>query len=166
MLNGETMNLTQDLPEWSAQGPVAELAEHTCWDLIRGTGVGRLGVSTRDAPEIFPVNYYCEPGTLLFRTADGTKLRDLIANKRVVFEIDSLGLTVNWSVTMKGAAIVKDATYANRRAEDSLPAWTPVSVYRFVEIIPDSISGRRFDRHLSPARITQGHKITIRADHD
>lgn len=155
-MNPKTTNLAEDLPEWSARGPVMELAEQTCWNLIQGHGVGRLGVYGGDFPEIFPVDYYCEAGTIVFRTADGTKLRDLIADAHVVFEIDSLGSVFDWSVTVKGIASVKDMMYTNRSAENALPHWRPVSVYRFVEVIPESISGRRYERQLHPARMDDG----------
>ena len=54
------MNQIADLPEWSAQGPVIELSEERCWSLIAGAGVGRLGVSIDEQPEIFPVNYFAD----------------------------------------------------------------------------------------------------------
>jgi len=155
-MNPMTANLGEDLPEWSAQGPVMQLAEQTCWNLIRGHGVGRLGVYAGDFPEIFPVDYYCEADSIVFRTADGTKLRDLIANAHVVFEIDSLGSEFDWSVTVKGIATVEDVVYTNRSAENALPPWRPVSVYRFVKIIPESVSGRRYERQLHVARLDDG----------
>jgi hypothetical protein len=159
-MNPKTANLAEDLPEWSSRGPVIELAEQTCWNLIQGHGVGRLGVYAGDFPEIFPVDYYCEAGSIVFRTADGTKLRDLIVNAHVVFEIDSLGSAFDWSVTVKGIATVKDAVYTNRSAENALPHWRPVSVYRFVEIIPESISGRRYERQLHVARLDHGKLVS------
>jgi len=137
-----------------------ELAERTCWNLIQGHGVGRLGVYAGNFPDIFPVDYYCEPGSVLFRTAEGTKLRDLLANAHVVFEIDSLGSAFDWSVTVKGTAKIKDLVYTNRSAENALPHWRPVSVYRFVEIEPESISGRRYERQLHMARLDDGKLVS------
>jgi hypothetical protein len=155
-MNPMTANLSEDLPEWSARGPVMELAERTCWNLIQGHGVGRLGVYAGDFPEIFPMDYYCDADTIVFRTTDGSTLHDLIADAHVVFEIDSLGSASDWSVTVKGIASVKDVVYTNRSAENALPPWRPVSVYRFVEIIPESVSGRRYERQLHVARIDSG----------
>ncbi len=146
------MNRSDDLPEWSAQGPVIELSEARCWSLIEGAGVGRLGVSVDDQPEIFPVNYYADGHSLVFRSADGAKFQGLLANRRVAFEVDSVGALHNWSVTVKGTAIVKDSGYENRAAEDALPPWNPVTEYAFVEIVPASISGRQFEHHLSAVR--------------
>jgi hypothetical protein len=154
------MDLDEDLPEWSAQGPVIELAGKTCWDLIRGSGVGRLVVSAADSPEIFPVDYYSEAGSVVFRTASETMLHSLAVNGHVVFEIDSLSPALDWSVIVKGVATVEDSAYVNRSAEDALPLWRPVSVYHFVEIIPESISGRRFERGHRVARMAAGTLLT------
>lgn len=148
------MNRSADLPEWSAQGPVIELSEERCWSLIAGAGVGRLGVSIADEPEIFPVNYFADGGSIIFRSADGTKLRGLVSNRHVVFEVDSVGELHNWSVSVKGTAVVKEPTYANRVAEDALPPWNPVTEYAFVEIVPTSVTGRQFEHHLSAVRRT------------
>jgi uncharacterized protein len=146
------MNPTVDLPEWSAQGPLIELSEKRCWSLISGAGVGRLGVIVNDEPEIFPVNYFADGHTVVFRSADGTKLRSLLANHHVVLEVDSVGDLHNWSVTVKGLADVKGPAYANRAAEDSLPPWNPVSEYVFVEVNPSSITGRQIEHHLNAVR--------------
>lgn len=146
------MNDSVDLPEWSAQGPIIELSEERCWGLIAGAGVGRLGVSVGEQPEIFPVDYYSDGQTLLFRSAEGTKLRSLIANHRVVFEVDSVGELHNWSVSIKGTAVVKDSTYANRAAEDALPPWHPVTEFNFIEVVPSAITGRQIEHHVGAVR--------------
>jgi nitroimidazol reductase NimA-like FMN-containing flavoprotein (pyridoxamine 5'-phosphate oxidase superfamily) len=151
-MKGPRMNRSRDLPDWSAQGPAIELSEETCWDLVAGPGVGRLGVSVDDLPEIFPVNYFADGRSIVFRSADGTKLRSLISNRHVVFEMDSVGDLHNWSVTVKGLAEVKDDTYENRAADEFLPPWNPVTEYVYVEILPSSITGRQFEHHLNAVR--------------
>ena len=146
------MNDTADLPEWSAQGPVIELSEERCWSLIAGAGIGRLGVVIGEQPEIFPVNYFADGHRVVFRSAEGTKLRGIVADRLVVFEVDSVGELHNWSVSLKGAAEVMGPAYANRAAEDALPPWHPVTEYSFVEIRPSSITGRQFEHHLNAVR--------------
>ena len=42
-----------------------------CWDLLRQTEVGRLAVSIHDEPEVFPINFIVDRGTVVFRTARG-----------------------------------------------------------------------------------------------
>ena len=50
------------------------LDTHTCLQLLRTREVGRLAVSSADHPDIFPINYVLDRGTVVFRTAEGTKL--------------------------------------------------------------------------------------------
>ncbi|GIT78402.1 hypothetical protein LLS1_00710 [Leifsonia sp. LS1] len=153
------MGQSSDLPEWSAQGPVIELAEERCWHLVQGVGVGRLGLSHDDVPEIFPVDYFTAGHSVLFRTSDGSKLRHLLHNASVVFEVDSLNPRDTWSVSMHGVARVKDDDYENRDADDALPAWSPVKTFRYVELQPTSITGRYFEHHVRPARIDENGRI-------
>jgi hypothetical protein len=134
--------------EWSPQGPVSELSALECWALLDGTTLGRLGVSVGDQPEIFPVDYHADGSTVLFRTAEGTKLHELLENHSVVFEVDSRDGDSAWSVTLKGTAEVLralvDIDDADRRP---LPEWHPTKPFVYVRIVPSTISGRRLSRH-------------------
>ena len=47
---------------------VDELSESACWALLRTTTVGRLAVWVDDHPDIFPLNYAVDHGTLAFRS--------------------------------------------------------------------------------------------------
>ncbi|MES2170037.1 MAG: pyridoxamine 5'-phosphate oxidase family protein [Actinomycetota bacterium] len=136
--------------EWSPQGPVAELSDTECWALLDGTSLGRLGVSVDSQPEIFPVDYHADGSTVLFRTASGTKLHELLKNDSVVFEVDSRVGDAAWSVTVKGRAIVlttpDDIDAADRRP---LPEWHPTKPFVYVTIVPSTISGRRLNRHVT-----------------
>ncbi|MDQ5861679.1 MAG: pyridoxamine 5'-phosphate oxidase family protein, partial [Actinomycetota bacterium] len=49
------------------------LGTHACWRSLRSASVGRLAVIGTNGPEIFPVNYLPEDGSLIFRTGPGTK---------------------------------------------------------------------------------------------
>ena len=53
---------------------VTILESDESWSLLRSAEVGRLAVSNLDHPDIFPVNYVVDHGTVVFRTAEGTKL--------------------------------------------------------------------------------------------
>ncbi|MET1064447.1 MAG: pyridoxamine 5'-phosphate oxidase family protein, partial [Arthrobacter sp.] len=48
---------------------VENLDNHESWRLLRGVSVGRLAVWVDDHPDIFPINYKVDHGTLVFRTA-------------------------------------------------------------------------------------------------
>lgn len=85
---------------------VENLSEKQCWELLRSTDVGRLAVIVGDHPDIFPVNYAIDQGTVLFRSAEGTKVTGALGDAPVAFEVDGYdpetGLV--WSVVIKGKA--------------------------------------------------------------
>jgi nitroimidazol reductase NimA-like FMN-containing flavoprotein (pyridoxamine 5'-phosphate oxidase superfamily) len=123
------------------------LDERRCWELLRSAEVGRLAVSIMDQPDIFPVNFVVDHGTVVFRTAEGTKLAAAVLGRAVAFEVDGFDATAGeaWSVVVKGAAEevtrmleVVDAT------ELPLFPWLASPKPRFVRIVPQSISGRMF----------------------
>ena len=82
---------------------VTDLPANACWALLRSQEVGRLAVSIADRPEIFPVNYVVDHGTVVFRTAEGTKLAGAV-QRDVAFEADGYepGTGEAWSVVVKG----------------------------------------------------------------
>ena len=46
---------------------VTELTTEACWDLLRSHQFGRLALTVGGEPEIFPINYTVQDGTLVFR---------------------------------------------------------------------------------------------------
>ena len=82
------------------------LGEDECWRLLAHAEVGRLAVAVRDTPEIYPVNFVVDNRTLLFRTAEGTKLATVAVSTRVAFEIDGFDSATGeaWSVVVHGTA--------------------------------------------------------------
>ncbi|MEO8829437.1 pyridoxamine 5'-phosphate oxidase family protein [Lapillicoccus sp.] len=82
------------------------LSATDCWDRLREAPVGRLAVIVHSHPEIFPVNHLVDDGSLLFRSAEGTKLAGAVGHV-VAFEIDGYDLEAGtaWSVMVKGQAV-------------------------------------------------------------
>ena len=123
-----------------------EIAEHESWSLLREAVVGRLAVVVDDAPDIFPLNYVVDHGTLVFRTTEGTKLSAAVG-RPVAFEIDGYdsGSGEAWSVVVRGHACEVTELYD---ALDvlGLPLfpWHAAPKPRFVRIEPTSVTGRRF----------------------
>jgi nitroimidazol reductase NimA-like FMN-containing flavoprotein (pyridoxamine 5'-phosphate oxidase superfamily) len=126
---------------------VEELDSSECWRLLRTNEVGRLAVSITDHPDIFPINYVTDRGTVVFRTAEGTKLAAAVLGRAVAFEVDGYdaGSGEAWSVVLKGRASeiqrmhdLFDAT------ELPLFPWHAAPKPRFVRIEPDELTGRRF----------------------
>ncbi len=61
---------------------VEVLDPNECWALLRGSVVGRLAISIANHPDIFPINYVVDHGTVVFRTAEGTKLAGAVLGTR------------------------------------------------------------------------------------
>lgn len=85
---------------------VKELAVNECWALLRDGEVGRLAVWVEDHPDIFPLNYAVDHGTIVFRSARGTKMSAALSDAPVALEVDGYisGSHEAWSVVVKGRA--------------------------------------------------------------
>lgn len=55
---------------------IESLSESECWSYLRGQELGRVTVAARGRVHVFPVNYAVGDGSIVFRTAPGTKLDD------------------------------------------------------------------------------------------
>lgn len=131
----------------TADDGITILDIHTCLGLLRTSEVGRLGVSIMNQPDIFPINYVVDRGTIVFRTAEGTKLAAGLLGRGVAFEVDGYDREAGeaWSVVIKGTAVEIEKMYEMFDALDlPLFPWHAGSKHRFVRIEPDEITGRRF----------------------
>ena len=136
-----------------AHPPTVRLAEHESWLLLRTAVVGRLAVVVDGEPDVFPVNHVVDHGSIVFRTALGTKLA-AADGQSVAFEVDGFDPVGGeaWSVVVKGRA------RAVNQLHDVLDAlrlplypWQSDSKPHLVRIEPVSVTGRRF--HAAPARV-------------
>jgi nitroimidazol reductase NimA-like FMN-containing flavoprotein (pyridoxamine 5'-phosphate oxidase superfamily) len=125
--------------------PVSVLSETECWQLLSSVPLGRLVTSVDGHPEIFPINFAVQRKTILFRTAEGTKLVSTAINSRVLFEADQHDVGEGWSVIVKGFARVlrTDEQLAEAELAD-LQSWTAPTKQHFLRIRPLSVTGRRF----------------------
>ncbi len=134
--------------------PAAHLDEHECWALLRTADVGRLALVIDGRPEIFPVNFVVDHGTILFRTAPGSKLAAVTpSSSPVAFEADSYDPVKGeaWSVIAKGrASEVTGIHEVFDLAELPLFPWHIAPKPHFVRIEPEELTGRRF--RVSPPR--------------
>ena len=131
-------------------GGTVVLDAQTCWQQLAGEEVGRLAVSVRQHPDIFPVNYTVDNQTIVFRTAEGTKLFALFVDSAVAFEVDGYDAESGtaWSVVIKGhAAEIPMQDLLDDLAFPLFP-WTVTPKPRFVRVVPYEITGRRF--HVVP----------------
>ena len=126
---------------------VENLENHECWALLRTVSVGRLAVLADGRPDIFPINYTVDRGTVVFRTGQGTKLAAATGGEHVAVEADGVDATTGlaWSVVVKGSAVaVKGTEQILDTAALYLFPWQAGKKDVFVRVSPDSITGRRF----------------------
>lgn len=137
----------------STDDPVARLSEEECWERLAENELGRLVTRVGDVIDIFPINYVVDERTIVFRTAEGSKLVELTVNDEVLFEVDDHTDADAWSVIVRGSARMID-TLAGREAADglALAPWIPTLKYNYVRVTPQSLSGRAFRRTEEPER--------------
>jgi uncharacterized protein len=115
--------------------------------LLRSVEVARLAVSVDSRPDIFPINYVVDHGTVVFRTGEGSKFAALLANPAVAFEVDGYDAEAHeaWSIVINGAAEEIKQLHEQIESMDlPLFPWQAAPKPRFVRIVPELISGRRF----------------------
>ncbi|MBU3750309.1 MAG: pyridoxamine 5'-phosphate oxidase family protein [Mycobacterium sp.] len=128
-----------------ANDPVTVLDEGAAWNLLSSVALGRLVTSFGGQLEIFPVNFVVQNGTVLFRTAEGTKLFTTVMNDRVLFEADDHSAAEGWSVIVRGTATLLNSAEDIHRADQAgLMPWVATEKLRYVRITPGEISARRF----------------------
>src|ERR1700747_1217037 len=88
----------------SADDPVIVLSEDESWSLLSRVSLGRLVTILGGQPEIFPINFVTQRRTVLFRTAQGTKLYSAVMSDQVAFEADDHTAAEGWSVIIWGRA--------------------------------------------------------------
>ena len=130
----------------SAMGDgVTILPVHECWDLLKSVSLGRLVTCVDARPEIFPVNFVVQRCTVLFRTAEGTKLISTAINNHVVFEADERNVVEGWSVIIKGVArSVRSDEDLEEAERAQLLSWTTPAKTHYVRVLPEMVTGRRF----------------------
>ena len=127
------------------EGPVTVVGDDEAWKLLGSVSLGRLVTYFGGQLEIFPVNFAVQNGTLLFRTAEGTKLFTTVMNDQVLFEVDDHTSAEGWSVVVRGTAQLLASAEDIREAEATqLLPWVPTVKLRYVRITPSEISARRF----------------------
>ncbi len=129
----------------SEENPVHEMTTEECWELIGTQEFGRMAFHLAEQVHITPINYAVDGETLLFRTAEGSKLLAVVMNPDIAFEIDDYSDDTAWSVIIRGTARQLDELEEHRAENVPLRPWVPTIKYNVVEITPTEISGRRFD---------------------
>jgi nitroimidazol reductase NimA-like FMN-containing flavoprotein (pyridoxamine 5'-phosphate oxidase superfamily) len=125
--------------------PVRVLDDREAWNLLSSVALGRLVTYFGAQLEIFPVNFVVQKHTVLFRTAEGTKLFTTVMNEKVLFEADDHTADEGWSVILRGTARMLTSAEEIHQAEGAgLMPWVPTEKLRFVRVTPTEISARHF----------------------
>jgi nitroimidazol reductase NimA-like FMN-containing flavoprotein (pyridoxamine 5'-phosphate oxidase superfamily) len=135
---------------------ITELSTKQCWEMLRGHELGRLAFRLVDEVHITPVNYAVDHESLLFRTAEGSKLLSVVMGSEVAFEIDEHDEDSARSVVVRGRPHLLPEDEAHRAENLPLRPWVGEFKYNVVEIVPEMVSGRVFDllrpwTHIRPA---------------
>ena len=126
---------------------VKELAVNECWALLRTGVVGRLAVWVDDHPDIFPLNYAVDHGTIVFRSARGTKMSAALSAAPVALEVDGYISESHeaWSVVLKGRAEgIREIDEMMDTVDLPLSPWQAGAKNFFIRLVPTLVTGRRF----------------------
>jgi len=125
-------------------GRLQELSEADCMELLTSKKVGRVAYAGPDGPEVIPVNFVTQRGSVLFRTSPHSLLGRCSPIDVAAFEVDEVDdfTESGWSVLVRGAVDPVDV--------DDLPpmeerptAWPAGQRTLHLRLTPRSITGRR-----------------------
>jgi uncharacterized protein len=135
-----------------------ELGREECLRLLGTAAIGRVAVSVGALPVVLPVNICVDEGTVVFRTAAGTKLTAACDNAVIALEADSVDpvYQAGWSVLVRGRAReISDPAELARASRLPLRAWAGGDRDHFIRLSPELISGRRLAHASEP--VHNGH---------
>ena len=120
--------------------------------MLRTVGIGRLATPTaHGGVDVYPVNHVVDQGSIVFRTAMGTKLTAALDADEIAFEADNAACTYDqqhddpWSVVMHGTAgLISLETELFDSFGLSVRPWHVSNKPYFVRLVPTVVSGRRF----------------------
>lgn len=125
--------------------PITVVPEDACWGYLASQEVGRLVTSVGNRPELFPVNFVLDGQSVVFRTAEGSKLAQIVTNDDVAFQCDGWDDEGGWSVLLHGTAeVISDEAELARCEKMPLRPWVPTVKPHWVRLNPSEIVGRTF----------------------
>jgi nitroimidazol reductase NimA-like FMN-containing flavoprotein (pyridoxamine 5'-phosphate oxidase superfamily) len=122
------------------------LTDRECRHLLAQGEVGRIGISIGALPVIFPVNYRLIDGSIVFRTAPGSKLAAASRHTVVAFEVDDYDRDrrTGWSVLVVGhAEVVHGLDMTAKVLAAKVEPWAEGPRTSIVRIALEYVSGRR-----------------------
>lgn len=134
-----------------ANGGGEILDRRECLALLASVPVGRIVYTEQALPAVSLVNFVVSDGTVVIRTAWGSKLAAAARHAIVAFEADQYDdrTRTGWSVTAVGHAwVVEQAADPEKYAELGrlgLQPWAPGPREHYIRIAIERVSGRRIN---------------------
>lgn len=129
----------------SPDDPVIPLDDAAAWDELRLHRFGRLAIAFAGEPDIFPINFAVDDRSLVFLTAEGTKLLTATVEGLAAFEVDRFDEHGATTVVVHG--VLREVTDpAERAAVKQLPLrpWVPTYKTHYLRLEVQAISARSF----------------------
>ena len=123
-----------------------ELSVEDCLERLASQSVGRVAFCAADGPQIYPVNFVMDEGTIVFRTAAYGPLATHAHDGEVAFEVDELDrdLHQGWSVVAVGSARMLGSDETLEFATlHRLEPWVEGSRSLHVRVTPRRLTGRQ-----------------------
>lgn len=126
------------------------LTAEECDRLLEETPIGRVAFLLDGEPQILPVNYRLDHGSIVIRTTDGSKIEAAEMHHRFGFEIDHWDpeSRSGWSVVAHGSGeVINDAEEIGRLEGLGLESWAEGEVSDlWIRVRLDDVTGRRVGR--------------------
>ena len=122
------------------------LDESEAMQLLAHAEVGRVGLTIRAVPAIFPVNCRLVDGCVVFRSSPGSKVSAAASGAVVAFEVDDYHAAdrSGWSVLVVGRSeVVHDLDVTFAVLDAGLEPYADGPRGDIVRITPTYVSGRR-----------------------
>lgn len=118
-----------------------------CDRLLSTTPIGRVSFLLDGEPQILPVNYRYQDGSIVIRTTVGSKMEAAEMHHRFAFEIDQWDAEAQsgWSVVAHGSGeVVNDSEEIRRMEKLGLESWADGQQHDlWIRLRLDDITGRR-----------------------
>jgi nitroimidazol reductase NimA-like FMN-containing flavoprotein (pyridoxamine 5'-phosphate oxidase superfamily) len=126
-------------------GTFTGISPTRCVELLHTQTVGRVAWKATAGPEILPVTYVWDDGSVIFRTSPYGPLSELSQPTDVAFEVDEIDQQHHqgWSVVVHGRAqgVVRSDEVVRLWAGSGVP-WAPGMRNLLIRITPTTVSGR------------------------
>jgi nitroimidazol reductase NimA-like FMN-containing flavoprotein (pyridoxamine 5'-phosphate oxidase superfamily) len=124
-----------------------ELTPAECWDLLRGTSLGRVVFTMHAMPAIRPVNHLIDGRTIVIRSHLGSAITGHASRDGAVvcYEADDIDPErhTGWSVIATGIARLVTDPGAVGRYQRSLEPWVARPMDQVIAITPETVTGIR-----------------------